>query len=47
MSTPKEFPRSVWFTKTEHEMFRDCEREEIVEVIANYIQGRMNTNHQM
>lgn len=41
ISTPVELKRVVWFEKTEHEMFRDCERYAIIDVIANYIRERI------
>ncbi len=39
--TPAEEKKIVWFEKTEHEMFRDCERYAIIDVIANYARERM------
>ena len=42
ISTPAEQKRIVWFDKTEHEMFRDCEREAIIAVISNYVQERIS-----
>lgn len=41
ISTPAEQKRIVWFDKTEHEMFRDCERAAITDVITAYVQERI------
>ena len=41
ISTPVELKRIVWFEKSEHEMFRDCERYAIIDVIANYVHERI------
>lgn len=41
ISTPTEMKRVVWFEKTGHEMFSDCERDVIIEVVANYVQERI------
>ncbi len=41
ISTPVELKRILWFEITEHEMFRDCERCAIIDVIANYIRERI------
>jgi len=43
ISTPVELKRIVWFDTTEHEMFRDCERYAIIDVIVNYIHERIGT----
>jgi carboxylesterase len=40
ISTPAELKRIAWFEITEHEMFRDCERYAIIDVIANYVRER-------
>ncbi len=41
ISTPPEQKRIVWFEKTEHEMFRDCEREATIKTVADYVQERI------
>jgi carboxylesterase len=41
ISTPESQKRIVWFEKTEHEMFRDCERVAIIDVITNYVRERI------
>jgi carboxylesterase len=43
ISTPAAQKRIVWFEKSEHEMFRDCERAAIIEVITNYVQERVRS----
>ena len=43
ISTPAGQKRIVWFDKTEHEMFRDCERAAIIEVITNYVRERIGS----
>ncbi len=44
ISTPGDIKRIVWFEKTEHEMFRDCERYAIIDVIKNYVRDRIGTS---
>jgi carboxylesterase len=41
ISTPREHKRLVWFDRTEHEMFRDCEREAAVKAVVNWIRSRI------
>ena len=43
IATPPEEKRITWFERTEHEMFRDCEREEVVQVVVDYVQERLAT----
>ena len=33
--------RIVWFEETEHEMFLDCEREAVLEVVVDYVRERV------
>jgi carboxylesterase len=40
VSTPADQKRIVWFEATEHEMFRDCEREATTRAVAEYVQER-------
>jgi carboxylesterase len=40
ISTPPEQKRIVWFKNTQHEMFRDCEREAVIETVADYVAER-------
>jgi carboxylesterase len=42
IATPADDKRIVWFEETEHEMFRDCEREAVVEVIVDYVRKRVS-----
>jgi len=42
ISTIADEKRIVWFEKTEHEMFRDIEREAVVDVIREYVQKRLS-----
>jgi carboxylesterase len=41
IATPAEHKRIVWFERTEHEMFRDCEQDEVVQTIAEFVQERL------
>ncbi len=41
ISTPAKNKHIAWFEKTDHEMFRDCERELAVETIAEYVKERV------
>ena len=41
ISTPSEKKSLVWFEKTEHVMFLDCEEEVIIKTVIEYIQGRI------
>jgi carboxylesterase len=40
ISTPPDQKRIAWFEVTEHEMFRDCEREATVQTVADYVKER-------
>ncbi len=40
VSTPSMFKQILWFEKTDHEMFRDCEKDAVVEKITKYIKVR-------
>lgn len=41
ISTPSEQKRIAWFDETEHEMFRDCEREAAIETVVDYVRARV------
>jgi len=41
ISTPAKDKSFIWYRVTEHEMFRDCEREKIIGDITEYVKGRM------
>jgi len=41
ISTPPEEKEITWFEKTDHEMFRDLEREAVVEDIMVYVSKRV------
>jgi carboxylesterase len=40
ISTPEEQKRIMWLDVTEHEMFRDCEKNAIVEAVVDYVRER-------
>jgi carboxylesterase len=40
ISTPTEQKRIVWFDRTEHEMFRDCERDATIGAVVDYVRER-------
>ena len=40
ISTPAGQKRVVWFEVTEHEMFRDCEREAAIGTVVDYVRER-------
>ena len=40
ISTPAEQKRIVWLEVTEHEMFRDCERDTCIEAVVDYVRER-------
>jgi len=40
ISTPPEQKGIIWFEETEHEMFRDCEREAAIQTVVNYVRER-------
>jgi carboxylesterase len=40
ISTPPDQKRIVWFEVTEHEMFRDCEREAAIGTVVEYVRER-------
>jgi carboxylesterase len=40
ISTPVEQKQIVWFERTSHEMFQDCEREAVVGAVVNYVRQR-------
>jgi len=44
ISTPKDQKQLVWFERTEHEMFLDCEQEEIIRTVVEYIEDRIKRN---
>jgi len=41
ISTPADQKRIAWFEVSEHEMFRDCECEETIGTVVDYVQERM------
>lgn len=41
VATPPEEKQIAWFEETEHEMFRDCEREEAIQTVADYVEERV------
>ena len=43
ISTPAEKKQIVWFEKTNHEMFLDCERDAVADAIIKYIRSRIGT----
>jgi carboxylesterase len=42
ISTPVTKKEIVWFDKTDHEMFLDCEREQVVSRIEGFIRDRLD-----
>lgn len=42
LATPPEQKRIAWFDRTGHEMFCDCERDEVVQVIVEYVKERLS-----
>ncbi len=40
ITTPPGQKQIVWFEETEHEMFRDCEREAVIAAVANWVRER-------
>jgi carboxylesterase len=40
ISTPTEQKRIVWFGRTEHEMFRDCECDATIGAVVDYVRER-------
>ena len=42
ISTPAALKKIKWFTRSEHELFRDCERDDVIETIAQYVMGRVD-----
>jgi len=41
IGTPSADKHIVWFDETEHEMFRDCERDAAVEAVAEFVRARV------
>ena len=41
IATPPDQKRIVWFEETEHEMFRDCEREAAANEVAQWVRQRL------
>jgi carboxylesterase len=42
ISTPADQKHIVWLERTEHEMFRDCEREAAIETVVNWVRMRVD-----
>jgi carboxylesterase len=42
ISTFRDQKRTVWFEKTEHDMFNDCEREAVIQTVMDYVRERIN-----
>jgi carboxylesterase len=43
LGTPADRKKIVWFEKTNHEIFRDCERQAAIQTIAQYVRGRVGS----
>jgi carboxylesterase len=41
ISTPKDQKRIIWYEKTEHDMFNDCERDAIIRDVVDYVKERI------
>jgi carboxylesterase len=44
IATPVDQKQLVWFEKTEHVMFLDCEEEEVNRIVVDYLQKRLAHN---
>lgn len=44
ISTPADQKQLIWFEKTEHVMFLDCEAEAVNQAVVEYLQGRLKQN---
>jgi carboxylesterase len=42
IATPQDLKRLVWFERTEHLMFLDCEQGEVIRTIVEYIRERLS-----
>jgi carboxylesterase len=43
ISTPAAQKHVRWFEKSDHELFRDCEREEVVTAVVDYVMERVDS----
>lgn len=41
LSTPYDLKRLVWFEKSGHELFLDCEREAVIQTVVEFVQERL------
>lgn len=41
IATPIDKKQIIWFERTGHEMFRDCERDGVVEAVMSFVQERI------
>lgn len=41
IATPIDKKQIIWFGKTGHEMFRDCERNEVLKVVLSFVKKRI------
>ena len=41
IGTPMDKKKIIWFEKTGHEMFRDCERGEVVKAVMSFVNERI------
>jgi carboxylesterase len=46
ISTPQDQKRIVWFERTSHDMFNDCERDEVMATVVGYVQERLDRAHE-
>jgi len=44
ISTPAAQKQLIWFEKTKHSMFLDCEAEEVIQAVVDYLKGRLKQN---
>jgi len=42
ISTPNAQKKIKWFTRTEHELFCDCEREDVIDTVVQYVMVRVD-----
>ncbi len=41
IGTPETEKRVAWFDKTDHQIFCDCEREEVIDAVSDFVSRRM------
>jgi len=41
VATPERDKELVWLERSGHQMFCDCEKEQVIDIIQSYISGRL------